>query len=165
MVEWKKIGDITQIIRGNRVTKSDLKDNGLYPVISGGFSPLGYIDKYNREKETITIAQYGSAGYVDWQKDNFWANDVCYSVYPLEMLNNRYLYYSLINKQYEIYSLRTNAVPAHLPLKTLQEVNIPVPSLIEQNRIVGILDTFTASIDNLKEQINSSTSKEKKEWK
>ena len=153
MVEWKKIGDITQIIRGNRVTKSDLKDNGLYPVISGGFSPLGYIDKYNREKDTITIAQYGSAGYVDWQKDNFWANDVCYSVYPLEMLNNRYLYYSLINKQYEIYSLRTNAVPAHLPLKTLQEVNIPVPSLIEQQRIVGILDTFTASIDNLKEQI------------
>ena len=33
------------------------------------------------------------------------------------------------------------------------KVQIPIPSLEEQNRIVGILDTFTASIDNLKSQI------------
>ena len=30
---------------------------------------------------------------------------------------------------------------------------IPIPSLSEQNRIVGILDTFTDSIENLKQQI------------
>ena len=30
---------------------------------------------------------------------------------------------------------------------------IPIPSLEEQNRIVGILDTFTDSIENLKQQI------------
>ena len=154
MVEWKKLGEVTNIVRGNRVTKSDLLENGRYPVISGGFSPLGYIDRYNRDKNTITIAQYGSAGYVDWQKDCFWANDVCYSVYPLDGLNNRYLYYTLINKQYDIYSLRTNAVPAHLPLKALQDIIIPLPSLSEQERIVGILDTFTSSIENLKAQIS-----------
>ena len=153
MVEWKTIGEVTNIIRGNRVTKSDLLDDGKYPVISGGFSPLGYIDKYNREKDTITIAQYGSAGYVAWQAEKFWANDVCYSVYPQENLSNRYLFYTLINKQYDIYSLRTNAVPAHLPLKSLQDITIPIPTLSEQNRIVGILDTFTASIDNLSDQI------------
>ncbi len=32
-------------------------------------------------------------------------------------------------------------------------IQIPVPSLSEQTRIVGILDTFTASIENLKQQI------------
>ena len=32
-------------------------------------------------------------------------------------------------------------------------VEIPIPSLSEQNRIVGILDTFTDSIENLKQQI------------
>ena len=153
MVEWKKLGEVTKIIRGNRVTKSELLDNGLYPVISGGFSPLGYIDKFNREKDTITVAQYGSAGYVDWQNNKFWANDVCYSVYPKGGINNRYLFYILINKQYDIYCLRTNAVPAHLPLKSLQEIEIPIPSLSEQQRIVDILDTFTDSIENLKEQI------------
>ena len=153
MVEWKTIGEITNIVRGNRITKSELLDNGIYPVISGGVTPLGYIDKYNREPNTITIAQYGSAGYIDYQQKKFWANDVCYSVYPKSSVDNKYLFYALVNKQYDIYSLRTNAVPAHLPLKSLQDVKIPTPSLEEQNRIVGILDTFTDSIENLKQQI------------
>lgn len=153
MVEWKTVEEITKIVRGNRITKSELQENGIYPVISGGVSPLGYIDKYNREPNTITIAQYGSAGYVDYQKQKFWANDVCYSVYPKPSINNKYLYYVLVNKQYDIYSLRTNAVPAHLPLKSLQEIQIPIPSLEEQIRIVSILDTFTDSIEILKKQI------------
>lgn len=33
------------------------------------------------------------------------------------------------------------------------KVLIPIPSISEQTRIVGILDTFTASIENLKQQI------------
>lgn len=153
MVEWKKLGDITSIIRGNRVTKSDLTENGQYPVISGGVTPLGYINKYNRDPETITIAQYGSAGYVDYQLEKFWANDVCYSVYPKEGIINKFLYYALKKEQTNIYSLRTNAVPAHLPQKELAGIPIPIPSLFEQTRIVGILDTFTSSIENLKQQI------------
>ena len=153
MVERKAIGDICTIIRGNRVTKSDLIEDGKYPVISGGMSPLGYIDKYNREPNTITIAQYGSAGYVDIQTERFWANDVCYSIYPKDNVINKFLYYSLKKEQVYIYSLRTNAVPAHLPQKELAGIVLPIPSLSEQNRIVGILDTFTASIENLKEQI------------
>ena len=35
----------------------------------------------------------------------------------------------------------------------IKRILIPIPSLSEQQRIVGILDTFTASIDNLKAQI------------
>lgn len=153
MVEWKKLGEVCAIVRGNRVTKSDLIKDGTYPVISGGVSPLGFIDKFNREAHTITIAQYGSAGYVDIQPNRFWANDVCYSLYPNEGIINLFLYYSLKNKQREIYALRTNAVPAHLPQKDLSNLEIPIPSHSEQQRIVSILDTFTSSISNLKQQI------------
>ena len=39
------------------------------------------INDYNREANTITVAQYGSAGYVNWVDERFWANDVCYSVF------------------------------------------------------------------------------------
>ena len=42
---------------------------------------------------------------------------------------------------------------AAISKKQIQGFQIPIPSLEEQNRIVGILDTFTTSIDNLKEQI------------
>ena len=41
----------------------------------------------------------------------------------------------------------------HLSAKVINAIKIPVPSITEQTRIVGILDTFTASIENLKQQI------------
>lgn len=41
----------------------------------------------------------------------------------------------------------------HLSAKAINEIEIPVPPLSEQQRIVDILDTFTGAIDNLKEQI------------
>ena len=41
----------------------------------------------------------------------------------------------------------------HLSPQKLVQKFIPIPSLSEQTRIVGILDTFTSSIDNLKQQV------------
>ena len=41
----------------------------------------------------------------------------------------------------------------HLSAKAINEISIPVPPLSEQQRIVSILDTFTSSISNLKQQI------------
>ena len=41
----------------------------------------------------------------------------------------------------------------HLSAKTINNIQISVPSLSEQNRIVGILETFTASISNLEAQL------------
>ena len=40
--------EICNIIRGKRVTKRDIKEFGDYPVISGGESPMGYYDTFNR---------------------------------------------------------------------------------------------------------------------
>ena len=142
-VEYKKLKDIAKVERGQRVTKKELIKDGKYPVISGGVKPLGYLDKYNRDKNTITIAQYGSAGYVDFQKEVFWANDVCYSVYPNEGIDNKYLYYCLCNLQDYLYSLTTKAIPDHLPIERLNDVLIPLPPLKVQSEIVKKLENFT----------------------
>ena len=154
MVEWKKLGEVCTILRGNRVTKGELVDNGKFPVISGGVTPMGFIDSYNREPNTITVSQYGTAGYVDFQYSRFWANDICYCVYPEKSVDNKYLWYVLKSKQDLLYAIRnTDATPYSLPVDTLKSILIPIPSLEEQTRIVGILDTFSSAIDNLKEQI------------
>ncbi len=154
MVEWKKLGEVCTILRGNRVTKGELVDNGKFPVISGGVSPMGFIDSYNREPNTITVSQYGTAGYVDFQYSRFWANDICYCVYPEKSVDNKYLWHVLKSKQDLLYAIRnTDATPYSLPVDTLKSILIPIPSLEEQTRIVVILDTFTSAIDNIKEQI------------
>lgn len=142
-VEYYHLNDVATIKRGERVTKAQLIPDGQYPVISGGVKPLGCLNKYNREANTITIAQYGTAGYVDWQQNQFWANDVCYSVFPSKNINNRFLFFVLLHNQQLLYSLKTNAIPACLPLDRLAGVEIPVPPLSVQEEIVRILDTFT----------------------
>lgn len=132
------------VVRGVRVTKSMLTEDGAYPVASGGTGYMGRTNQYNRNENTITIAQYGTAGYVSWHDEKFWANDVCYAVTPCHHINNRFLYHCLLNLQQNIYALRTDAVPPCLPRERLLNVTIPVPPLEVQEYIVSVLDKFNA---------------------
>ena len=94
-VEYKPVGQISEIKRGERLTKSSLKADGEYIVVSGGVSPMGRYTHYNRNENTITISSYGAAGYVGFQTEKFWANDVCLCVSPKDVISNKYLYYAL----------------------------------------------------------------------
>ena len=136
-VEYLRLEDNVEIRRGERVTKRDISSEGEYPVISGGVSPLGYMPKTNRTKNTITIA------YVDLQKKDFWANDVCLCLYPNEKLLNKFLYYILKFNQNYLYSKTTKAIPDHIPTKIIKDLMIPIPPIEVQNKIVDILDSFT----------------------
>lgn len=153
-VERVKLGECTQVIRGERITKKQVSENGIYPVISGGVTPMGYYDKTNRDENTITVSQYGTAGYVDFQTKKFWANDICYCLLPNEEIDKHFLFYYLKQKQEYLYSIRnTDAVPYSLPSDTLKNVDIPLPPLPIQQEIVNILDKFSSLIDNLDETI------------
>ena len=111
------------------------------------------MDRHNRKATTITVAQYGTAGYVEWQDKEFWANDVCYSIFPHASVDNRFLYHFLKYEQRAIYSLVTDAIPAHLPQQRLANISIPVPTLAEQRHIVRILDKFETLTNSLTEGI------------
>ena len=148
-VEWKTLGEVAKVKRGDRITKKDLIPNGKYPVMSGGTCFFGRYSKYNRCANTITVAQYGSAGFVSFVTEDFWANDVCYSVFPLDIIVNKYLYYCLVNNQQVLYSLTTKAIPDCLPQNRLESLQIPLPPLAIQSRIVEILDHFTNLTANL----------------
>lgn len=138
-VEYKKLNEVSNIIRGKRITKKEIVKDGKYPVISGGTSEMGRYNQYNRAENTITIAQYGTAGYVAFQQEKFWANDVCYCILPNEELNKKYLYYCLKNQQEHLYDIRTKAIPYCLSLKKLNGIEIPVPPLDIQTEIANIL--------------------------
>ena len=142
-VVWKPLGEVAELKRGQRVTKQELSNDKQYPVYSGGVKPMGYYDAYNQEANTITIVKYGTAGYVNFITERFWANDVCYCIKPHTILENKYLLYVLKNMQVYINSLATDAIPAHLPAPSLASIQIPLPPLSVQQEIVRILDKFT----------------------
>ena len=162
-VGYRKLGEVCEIKRGVRITKAQVlqEGEGKYPVISGGMNPLGYLNEFNRNENTITIAKYGSAGFVNWQKEKFWANDVCYSLFPQKILDNRFLYYVLCNSQDYLYQLvNRDAIPYHLPQIHIEKLCIPVPPLVVQEEIVRILDHFT----NLAAELQAELQARKKQY-
>ncbi|GAA7014731.1 restriction endonuclease subunit S [Helicobacter pylori] len=164
-VEFRKLGEVCEIIRGKRVTKKEILDKGKYPVVSGGIGFMGYLNEYNREENTITIAQYGTAGFVNWQNQKFWANDVCFSVIPKETLINRYLYYVLTNMQNYLYSISNrSAIPYSISSNNIMQITIPIPPLEIQQEIVKILDQFSTLTTDLLAGIPAEIEARKKQY-
>lgn len=165
-VEFRKLGEVCEIIRGKRVTKKEILDKGKYPVVSGGIGFMGYLNEYNREENTITIAQYGTAGFVNWQNQKFWANDVCFSLIPNEtLIINRYLYYVLTNKQNYLYSISNrSAIPYSISSNNIMQITIPIPPLEIQQEIVKILDQFLALTTDLLAGIPAEIEARKKQY-
>ncbi|GAA8366208.1 restriction endonuclease subunit S [Helicobacter pylori] len=155
-LNWQKVrlGDIAEIKRGVRITKNELDVFGKYPVVSGGVGFLGYTNNFNRYENTITIAQYGTAGYVNFQKNKFWANDVCFCIYPnKDIIKNIFLYYFLkVNQNYLYEISNRNATPYSISKDKILDFEIPLPPLNEQIAIANILsdaDRYLFSLDAL----------------
>ncbi|MCQ2750092.1 restriction endonuclease subunit S [Helicobacter pylori] len=165
-VEFRKLGEVCEIIRGKRVTKKEILDKGKYPVVSCGIGFMGYLNEYNREENTITIAQYGTAGFVNWQNQKFWANDVCFSLIPNEtLIINRYLYYVLTNMQNYLYSISNrSAIPYSISSNNIMQITIPIPPLEIQQEIVKILDQFSALTTDLLAGIPAEIEARKKQY-
>ncbi|WRA69396.1 restriction endonuclease subunit S [Helicobacter pylori] len=151
---WQKVrlGDIAEIKRGVRITKNELDVFGKYPVVSGGVGFLGYTNNFNRYENTITIAQYGTAGYVNFQKNKFWANDVCFCIYPnKDIIKNIFLYYFLkVNQNYLYEISNRNATPYSISKDKILDFEILLPPLDEQAAIANILSGLDNEIISLK---------------
>lgn len=154
MVEWKKLGDVCTVHTGSQLNRNDMVEDGLYPVVNGGREFSGRTNSFNEKANSITISQGGeSAGFVNWIVTDFWAGAHCYVVDPKYSVNRRFLYHTLKNKEREIQLSKQGAGIPGLNRNILYKQIVPIPSLSEQTRIVGILDTFTAAIENLIQQI------------
>ena len=152
MVEWKKLGEACSFNRGKTITAKDACD-GDVPVIAGGQTPSYFHNESNRIGESITVAGSGAyAGFVSYWNQPIFVSDA-FTVDPKGPMLHKYLFHWLKMNQQRIFATQKGAGVPHVHGKDIANFEIPVPSITEQTRIVGILDTFTASIENLKQQI------------
>ncbi|MFY4765325.1 restriction endonuclease subunit S [Campylobacter sp. GB48] len=144
-VEFKSLGEVCEVVKGQQLNKNLLLENGLYPVMNGGINPSGYWDTYNKNAQTIIISQGGaSAGYVNFMQTPFWAGAHCYTIEKIvEFLNYKFIYYFLKNNQNNLIKLQYGAGIPALNKIDIQTLQIPIPPLEVQEEIVKILDTFT----------------------
>ncbi|WUY43496.1 restriction endonuclease subunit S [Pseudomonas aeruginosa] len=162
-VEWKALREVTNVLRGKRLTKSQLSEGAVFPVYHGGLEPLGYYAESNRPANTVMIINVGaSAGAVGYSSMDFWSSDGCFCLEQNEALNNRFLYFALIGHQNFLRSrVRVAGIPT-LDAIVIDKIEIPIPcpedpkkSLEIQAEIVRILDTFTELTAELTAELTS----------
>lgn len=143
-VEYKELSYCAEVLRGKRLTKKELKNNGEYPVYHGGLEPLGFYDDYNREAQTTMVINVGaSAGSVGFCDKKFWSSDGCYCIKSNEKLLSKFIYYVLYNSEfYFVSKVRYAGIPT-LDKKIVENFMVPIPPLPIQKEIVRILDNFT----------------------
>lgn len=171
MVEWKKLGEVCSNVfaGGTPSTKREDYYDGDIPWIRSGEIDFNVITKAERNitkegftnssakmirKGSVVMAMTGAtvAKSAVVEIETTANQSVCALETNEAIVNYKYLYYSLAEDYFGIKSSAQGALTS-LNLAMIKQIEVPIPSLSEQQRIVEQLDTFTASIDNLKEQI------------
>ncbi len=140
---------VSNIFRGEYITKKNTKV-GTIPVILGGQEPAYYIDKFNHDGEIVVIARSGaSAGYVSYWNQKIFITDGFGYEEKSELITTKYLYYVLKNMEPKLNAMKRGAGVPHVSGEMLNSIELPIPSLLEQQRIVSILDRFDTLCNDL----------------
>ena len=160
-VEWKKLGEVCEIKTGRNINKQIIENNkGSYPVINSGREPLGFYNQYNTDNDPIGITSRGAGvGSITYQEGKYFRGNLNYSttIKDKSYLNIKFLYHILLEHQESIKKLATfQGIPA-LNGSELKKLEIPIPSLETQEKIVKILDKFTNYVKELHSELQSRT--------
>jgi type I restriction enzyme S subunit len=154
-VEWKELGDVCEVLRGKRLTKKELSENGNYPVFHGGLIPLGHYDKFNRRANQTMVINTGSVGEVVWSGVDFWSSDGTFVVETNKNIDDKFLYYFLKTREAFLKSQRREGGVPTIDRFVIEKIPIPIPPLPIQQEIVNILDKFTALEAELQAELDA----------
>ncbi|RKV73324.1 MAG: restriction endonuclease subunit S [Alloprevotella sp.] len=159
------LGEVCSVLRGKRLTKRELYEEGSYPVFHGGVEPIGYYSKPNREAHSAMIINVGaSAGTIGYSSKEFWSSDGCFCFSHSESLSQRFLYYLLQSMEGFIKAkVRKAGIPT-LDSKVIEKIKIPIPPLSEQKRIVSILDKFDTLTNSISEGLPKEIALRRKQY-
>lgn len=133
---------------GKPLPKSKRKDGGLYPVY-GANGEKDRTDEYYHDKQSIIVGRKGSAGEINLTEKKFWPLDVSYFVtFDYKKYDLYFLYYLLGNL--ELPKLAKGVKPG-INRNEVYSIDVQIPPLHEQQRIVAILDEAFAAIATAKE--------------
>ena len=176
MVEWKHMWEVTtwdkkftgvdksmqpdikkyHYYLANELTNLERPDGDiriLYTTDKIAYAHSIDVEENVSEGEVVAIPWGGNVS-VKYYKGRFiTADNRIATSNNTSLLNNKFLYYWMLSQKSDIESFYRGAGIKHPSMFKVLNMLIPIPSLSEQQRIVSILDTFTSSISNLKQQI------------
>ncbi len=172
-VEYKKIRDCYQRLRGTPITAAKMKEiqnaDGDIKIFAGGKTVINAFEKDIPKANVIRVPSVlvQSRGIIDAVyydqpftfKNEMWAYT---SDNPLEV---KFLYYVLKNNVEYFRSAASGmgSLP-QISLKVTEEFEVPVPPLPVQEEIVRILDMFTGLTAELNDNLTSELNARKEQY-
>ena len=182
MEEWKecKLGDLVTVKGGKRLPKGinlistknshpyiRIRDLGKSKYLQLN-SDYEYVDdetqksisRYITNKGDVLISIVGTIGLIGIvgdSLDNANLTENCVKLIDLKNIDSNYLYYFLSSEigQNEIKKGTVGAVQPKLPIKNIQDIDIPIPPLSIQQKIARILSSLDDKIE-LNNKINTN---------
>lgn len=150
-----RFGDFALFKYGKMPKKSEIKENGKYPIYSG-YRYVGYYDDYNTEANHLIIVArgVGGTGDVKLTKERCYLTNLSISAQIDEsVVLPQYLYYyfSLRNLRY----LDSGSAQSQITISDLEKVEIPLTNIKSQMRIVDCLSMIDYKI-RTNEMINNN---------
>ena len=144
IIPWFRMEDIRQngnILKDSllHITDKGLKKSGLFPansIIVATSATIG-------EHALLQVEALSNQRFTNLYPKTYWIDKIC--------MKFAHYYMFIIDEWCKTHT--NNGGFSSVDMKGFSKILIPIPPLSEQNRIVGILDTFTESIENLKNQI------------
>ena len=139
-VEYRKLGEVVKIMNGK-----DYKSHqeGNIPVYGTG-GILTYIDTAFDDGPTVLLPRKGSIDKVYYVDSPFWTVDTIYwtKFSRDSLVCPKFLYYFMTTINLSKMNTGTGAIPS-LTQTVLSRIEIPVPPLEVQRKIVEVLDNFS----------------------
>ncbi|MDR0823428.1 MAG: N-6 DNA methylase, partial [Endomicrobium sp.] len=153
--ELVRLDDICKFNLGESIMKKDIV-KGNIPIISSGQAPTYYHNKSNRNGETIAISSSGAnAGFISYWNTPIFLSD-SFSITPKDdRLNTSFLYQVLKSQQNKIHALQLGVSIPHISWKDMADLQIPLPPLEVQKKIVEEIENKQSAINHAGEIIKN----------
>ncbi len=143
MVEYKQWKDIVTIISGKNQKDVENPD-GQYPIYgSGGI--IGYADSYLCKGNAVVVGRKGTIDNPLFVTEPFWNIDTAFAIVAGEKLVPKYLFYFC--RLFNFKALDKSTGRPSLAKSDLQKIQMPVPDVSEQIRIVDRIDELFSQLD------------------
>lgn len=151
MTIMRKWSDVLTIVSGKN-QKSVINPNGKYPIYgSGGI--IGYADDYLCEPGTTVIGRKGTINSPIFVNERFWNVDTAFGIAPGKDLIPKFLYYFCL--LYNFKSLDKSTTIPSLSKHDLLSIEMPVPHIAEQQRIVTRIEELFSDLDKAVETMQT----------
>lgn len=161
---WLKIGDVTNMFRGDYITKKGTIAGNI-PVILGGQEPAYYINQANHIGEIVVIARSGaSAGFVSYWNEPIFVTDGFGYEAKEEFVITKYLYYVMKNMENQFNDMKRGAGVPHINGEAILNITIPIPSLEKQKELIKTIEKFDIFCNDLVSGLSAEIETRQKQY-